>query len=205
MVPFPLCHRPGVLGSSARLGRGLSPHGFRGAHGAHSDHGCPAHDLQRLQPGWRCRSRQDSNIRQLETWWMVKHDNCGDDDDDEEEEAPRRRRKIGFHSRCLVDLCCAFQKFGSIQDVLGRLGPRCMKKVSPKQIYQQNAAATRGSKCIHDKSVREPSGPVRDSIAWQRFFQPRVGPWFHRLRIGVWPGAPVARLHCEVMVVLVGL
>ena len=71
---------------------------------------------------------------------MVKHDNCDDDDDDddeeeEEEEAPRRRRrrrrKIGFHSRCLVDLCCAFQKFGSIQDVLGRLGPRCMKKVSP--------------------------------------------------------------------------
>ena len=145
------------------------------------------------------------NISQLETWWMVKHDNC-DGDDDEAEEAPRRRRrKIGFHSRCLVDLCCAFQKFGSIQDVLGRLGPRCMKKVSPKQIYQQNAAATRGSKCIHDKSVREPSGPVRDSIAWQRFFQPRVGPWFHRLRIGVWPGAPVARLHCEVMVVLVGL
>lgn len=69
----------------------------------------------------------------------------------------------------------------------------------PKQIYQQNAAATWGSKCIHDKSVREPSGPVRDSIVWQRFFHPRVGPWFHRLRIGVWPGAPVARLHCEVM------
>ena len=117
---------------------------------------------------------------------MVKHDNCDggdDDDDDEEEEAPREEEdeeeeeeENWFPLKMFGDLCCAFQKFGSIQDVLGRLGPRCMKKVSPKQIYQQNAAATRGSKCIHDKSVREPSGPVRDSIAWQRFFQPRVGP-----------------------------